>query len=469
MISRDMKRKIDMIMDILWDTGNLGAVDALEYITSLMFIRLMDERLMNKIEENELSWSAICKCEPNEMPEHIQQSVSWSVKTLRQGERSVFKKGIKELEFKNLSAHALRSIVDIIDTMDLSGRDVMGDVCEYLLNKGGDAARRGQFCTPSHIIDMIVEMMKPSVEDRILDPAVGTAGFLLSSALYIIKHHALNEITEDERKHFCTDMFTGYDIDLSMLRVGVMNMLLEGVEKPHILQRNVLSEDNKERETYSLILANPPFAGCVPEDCVSKDLLEFGGTERTELLFLVLCLKLLRIGGRCACIVPSGALFGTTETHVAIRRELVENQKLVAVIAMPSGVFRPYTRTNTSVLIFEKTNAGGTDHVWFYDMKADGYSLDDRRSEIEDNDIPDILKRYSDREAEMGRARTEKSFMVSRKELAENDYILSVKKYREMDCVAEEYPTAFEIMSNLRELDEQIAQTMDEIEDMLGM
>ena len=468
MISRDMKRKIDMVLDILWEAGITSTVVALEQITCLMFIRLLDERSMNDADKHEAGLRVLCELEPGERLLYIQQRVRSLEESCRWGANFAFELIRDAAELQNLSVRTLQSVVDVINSMDLSGRDVMGDACEYLLNKAGDVSRRGQFRTPSHIIDMVVELMKPSVDDRILDPAAGTAGFLLSSASYIAKHHEENGLTEEERERYRVELLSGFDVDLAMLRIGVMNMLLEGIDM-HIDHRNALFEDNEERERYSLILANPPFAGRVAADHVSKDLLDFGRTEKAELLFMILCLKMLKVGGRCACIVPSGALFGTTETHVAIRRELVEKQKLSAVIAMPAGVFRPYTRVNTAVLIFEKTNAGGTDRVWFYDMEADGYSLDDRRSEIADNDIPDIIARFSAREVEEGRARTEKSFMVSKEEIKANGYVLSVRRYREAGNIMEEQPTTFEIMSNLRELDEQITQTMEEIGEMLGM
>lgn len=264
------------------------------------------------------------------------------------------------------------------------------------------------------------------------------------------------------------DMFHGYDMDRTMLRIGAMNMMTHGVENPFIEYRDSLSDQNPDKEMYSLILANPPFKGNLDIDTVSTDLLKVCKTKKTELLFLALFVRMLKIGGRCACIVPDGVLFGSSNAHKAIRKEIVENQRLEAVISMPSGVFKPYAGVSTGILIFTKTDNGGTDQVWFYDMTADGFSLDDKRTEIKDNDIPDIISRFKNLEAEKDRKRTDKSFMVSKKEIADNDYDLSINKYKEVEYVAVEYPPTSEIMANIREIEKQISKEMDELEKLLS-
>ena len=262
-------------------------------------------------------------------------------------------------------------------------------------------------------------------------------------------------------------MFYGYDMDRTMLRIGAMNMMTHGVESPFIEYRDSLSDQNPDRDKYSLILANPPFKGSLDADSVSADILKVCKTKKTELLFLALFLKMLKVGGRCACIVPDGVLFGSSKAHQSIRKEIVENNRLEAVISMPSGVFKPYAGVSTGILIFTKTNHGGTDNVWFYDMKADGYSLDDKRTQIEENDIPDIIKRYHNLKDEHDRNRTEQSFFVPKQEIVDNDYDLSINKYKKIEYVPVEYPPTAEIMSDIHELEMQISEGLAELEELL--
>lgn len=252
-----------------------------------------------------------------------------------------------------------------------------------------------------------------------------------------------------------------------MLRIGAMNMMTHGVENPFIEYRDSLSDQNPDREMYTLILANPPFKGNLDSDTISTDLQKMCKTKKTELLFLTLFVRMLKVGGRCACIVPDGVLFGSSKAHQAIRQEIVENQRLEAVISMPSGVFKPYAGVSTGILIFTKTGHGGTDDVWFYDMTADGFSLDDKRTEIKDNDIPDIIRRFKNLESEKDRKRTDQSFMVSKQEIVDNGYDLSMNKYKKIEYVATEYPPTSEIMANIRALEKQIGLEMDELERLL--
>ncbi|MBO4887301.1 MAG: N-6 DNA methylase [Firmicutes bacterium] len=302
-----------------------------------------------------------------------------------------------------------------------------------------------------------------------IDPAMGSAGFLLSSANYVNDHQKKELMKTENMKYFKTGMFSGFDTDQSMLRIGAMNMMLHGVEDPNIKYQDSLSSENTERDVYSLIMANPPFTGSVFQEEISKDLLALCKTKKTELLFMALFIKMLTIGGRCASIVPDGVLFGSSTAHKALRKELVENQKLTAVISMPSGVFKPYAGVSTAILVFTKTNAGGTDKVWFYDMKADGFSLDDKRSPIEQNDIPDIIERFNHLDAEESRERTEQSFFVSKEEIASNDYDLSINKYKKTEYKPIEYPPTEEILAEIEKLNTEVEKETLELKRLLGL
>ena len=303
-----------------------------------------------------------------------------------------------------------------------------------------------------------------------IDPACGTSGFLVAASEYLKDNRKEDVFFNRQNKdHYMNHMFHGFDMDRTMLRIGAMNMMTHGVDNPFIEYRDSLSDQNPDREKYSLILANPPFKGSLDYDSVSTDLLKVCKTKKTELLFLALFVRMLKVGGRCACIVPDGVLFGSSTAHKAIRKELIENQRLQAVISMPSGVFKPYAGVSTAILIFTKTGHGGTDNVWFYDMKADGFSLDDKRSEVKENDIPDIIKRFRNLDGETDRKRTEQSFFVPKQEIVDNDYDLSINKYKQIEYVAVEYPPTQEIMADLREIEIKIGEEMDELERLLGL
>jgi type I restriction enzyme M protein len=315
----------------------------------------------------------------------------------------------------------------------VEGKDTKGDLYEYLLSKLSQSGTNGQFRTPKHIINLMVTMMKPTPKDTIIDPACGTAGFLASSVEYLMKHYG-KEIGSDHElsEHFNNEMFSGNDTDSTMLGISAMNLILHEVASPNLNRIDSMSTEYTEEEKYSLVMANPPFKGSLDYDQVSPSLLSIAKTKKTELLFISLITRLLKVGGRTAVIVPDGVLFGSSNAHKAIRKEIIENQKLEAVISMPSGVFKPYAGVSTGILIFTKTDDGGTDDVWFYDMTADGYSLDDKRNKIDDNDIPDIQKRWDNLEAEKVRKRTEKSFFVPKDEIVSNDYDLSLNRYKEI-------------------------------------
>lgn len=499
MITGEMKNRVDSIWDTIWTGGITSPITVLEQITYLMFMKLLDDNQLKAeananvlgvplkrkvfqdgicvISENprieteykNLRWSVFHNFEPGEMLTNIQTYVFPFIKTIGEGKDTAFSRYMKDTVFLIPTAKVLAKVVDGIDAMDMSNKDIMGDVYEYLLGKIAAAGENGQFRTPRHIIDMMVQMMKPTLKDRILDPAMGSAGFLLSSTRYISEHQAQELMKTENQKKYKEELFSGFDTDQSMLRIGAMNMMLHGVEDPNIRYQDSLSSENTERDAYSLIMANPPFTGSVFQEEISKDLLALCKTKKTELLFMALFIKMLKIGGRCASIVPDGVLFGSSTAHKALRKELVENQQLIAVISMPSGVFKPYAGVSTAVVVFTKTNQGGTDKVWFYDMKADGFSLDDKRSPIDKNDIPDVIARFNNPEAEQDRERTEQSFMVPKEEIIENGYDLSINKYKKTEYKPIEYPPTAEILKEIKELNRQIEKETEELERMLGV
>ena len=405
----------------------------------------------------------------------VQEWVFPFIKNLHGDKNSAYSKYMDDAIFKLPTPLLLSKVVDALDEIyrlmsESQAVDVRGDTYEYLLSKISQSGLNGQFRTPRHIIRMMVELMAPKADDVICDPACGTSGFLVSAGEYL-KETRKEEIFFNRQKkdHYMNHMFFGYDMDRTMLRIGAMNMMTHGIASPFIEYRDSLSDQNPDKEKYSLILANPPFKGSLDADTVSADLLKICKTKKTELLFLALFLRMLRIGGRCACIVPDGVLFGSSTAHKAIRKELVDGNRLEAVISMPSGVFKPYAGVSTAILIFTKTGHGGTDNVWFYDMTADGFSLDDKRSPVTDNDIPDIIARFRNLEAEKDRRRTEKSFFVPKAEIVDNGYDLSINKYKETAYKPVEYPPTGEIMAELRELEMKISEEMAALEEMLGL
>ena len=335
------------------------------------------------------------------------------------------------------------------------------------MGKMAASGTNGQFRTPRHIIRMIVEMMEPKAQDYICDPAMGSAGFLVEAVKYIKEQGEMAQYAAKEIQHIKTSMINGYDTDQTMLRIGAMNLLLHDITAPELAWRDSLSEQNDDERCYSLIMANPPFAGSLDKGNVNKKILAYANTSKTELLFLAQFVRSLEIGGRCASIVPDGVLFGSSKAHLAIRKEIVDHQQLRAVISMPSGVFKPYAGVSTAVLVFTKTNSGGTDKVWFYDMKADGYSLDDKRSPISDNDIPDVVARFRHLEAESGRSRKEQSFLVPVEEIRMNDYDLSINKYKEVEREKVEYEPVADILARLEKTESEYLKSYSELYKML--
>ena len=498
MITGELKNKIDGLWDIFAAGGLVNPLDVVEQITYLMFIKDLDDADNKRSKEaimlgiphntifkdevmvndrpvngNLLKWSVFHDKPAGQMYSIVQDYVFPFIKNLHGDKDSAYSKYMGDAIFKIPTPLLLSKIVEALDGIyDVMSRmqeaDTKGDVYEYLLSKIAQSGLNGQFRTPRHIIKMMVDMMRPCPTDTICDPACGTSGFLVTAGEYLRENHH-NEIFFDKKNkdHYMNKMFFGYDMDRTMLRIGAMNMMTHGIDNPYIEYRDSLSDQNPDKEKYSLILANPPFKGSLDADIVSADLLKVCKTKKTELLFLTLFLRMLHQGGRCACIVPDGVLFGSSTAHKAIRKEIIENNKLDAVISMPSGVFKPYAGVSTAVLVFTKTGHGGTDKVWFYDMKADGFSLDDKRTEITANDIPDIIERFHNLDKEVDRERTEQSFFVDKTEIVGNDYDLSINKYKKTEHVPVEYPPTSQILAELNALENEIAQGLKELGELL--
>ncbi len=499
MITGELKNKIDGMWDVFASGGLVNPLDVIEQVTYLMFIHDLDdtdnirakESAMlglsyksifaeevyigdRKIDGSQLKWSVFHDFPASRMYTVMQEWVFPFIKNLHGDKNSAYSKYMDDAIFKLPTPLLLSKVVDCLDDIyalmaEVKDIDIRGDVYEYLLSKIAQSGRNGQFRTPRHIIRMMVELMQPKPDDIICDPACGTSGFLVTAGEYLKEKHK-EEIFFDRQKkdHYMNHMFHGFDMDRTMLRIGAMNMMTHGVENPFIEYRDSLSDQNQDREKYSLILANPPFKGSLDADTVSADLLKICKTKKTELLFLAAFVRMLKVGGRCACIVPDGVLFGSSTAHKAIRKEVVEENRLEAVISMPSGVFKPYAGVSTGILIFTKTGHGGTDNVWFYDMTADGFSLDDKRTPVTENDISDIIERFHNFAKEEGRERTEKSFFVPKQEIVDNDYDLSINKYKKVEYVAVEYPPTREILANIEAIEVEIAKEMAELKRLLG-
>lgn len=499
-ITGELKNKIDSLWEIFWTGGLTNPLDVIEQMTYMMFIRDLDdsdnmhakEAAMlglpyksifagevkigeRSIDGNQLKWSVFHDFPAAKMYSVMQEWVFPFIKELHGNKESAYAKYMSDAIFKVPTPLMLDKIVTSLDDIyeqmaQLKKADTRGDVYEYLLSKLATAGVNGQFRTPRHIINMMVELMQPKPDEVICDPACGTSGFLVAASEYLKKNRKEDVFFNRQNKnHYMNDMFHGFDMDRTMLRIGAMNMMTHGVDNPKIEYRDSLSDQNPDKDKYSLILTNPPFKGSLDYEIVSADLLKVCKTKKTELLFVALFLRMLKVGGRCACIVPDGVLFGSSNAHKSIRKELVENNRLEAVISMPSGVFKPYAGVSTAILIFTKTGHGGTDKVWFYDMKADGLSLDDKRSEIKENDIPDIIARFRNLEAEADRERTEQSFFVPKEEIVENAYDLSINKYKKVEYVPIEYPSTQEIMTDLHEIEMKIGEEMAALEELLGL
>lgn len=496
MITGEIKNKIDKIWDAFWTGGITNSLTVLEQMTYLFFMKMLDDAQVKKeasaavlgieLEEPtfksgnwhnpdtdrevpyaDLRWRTFINFEPERMFNTIRNDVFPFIKNLNDGKDSAYSRFMENAVFLVQSPRTLVKIVEGVNSLDMNNRDTMGDVYEYVLGKMAASGNNGQFRTPRHIIRMMVELMQPTLKDTICDPAMGSAGFIVESAKYIKERYEKELLKQEYSNHYKNEMFHGFDTDQTMLRIGAMNLMLHGVENPDIRYLDSLSTDNTDTDSYTLCLANPPFAGSLDYEAASKTLLAITKTKKTELLFVALFGRMLNVGGRCASIVPDGVLFGNSAGHKAIRKELIDNQRLQAVISMPSGVFQPYSGVSTAILIFTKTNAGGTDKVWFYDMKADGFSLDQRREEVKENDIPDVIARFSDLKAEENRTRKDKSFLVPVEEIRNNDYDLSINKYKEVERVKVEYEKPSVILGRIKTLENEINSALSDLEKMM--
>lgn len=516
MITGVIKNKIDKIWTDIWAGGLTMPFKVIEQITYLMFIRSLDQKeiknekkaaafkmrgIKGKVEmifpESEsgqsMRWSKLKDADPEVIFKTLRVKVFPAIKEMKYGRipdvdetgevipipddptkdngmQSAFTKFMKDALFEIPTAEVVTKVITGLEDLyqhDIQELDMQGDLYEYMLGKAASSGTNGQFRTPKQIRDMMVALIDPNPDDMICDPACGTAGFLISAAEHIRAKYG-DKMTDEQWNSFNSTMFSGFDTDMTMLRISAMNLMLHSITHPTIDYKNSVSEKNDIDSEYTVCLANPPFKGTVDAETISTSLKAVTNTKKTELLFLALFLRMLKKGGRCACIVPDGVLFGSSKAHQAMRKELIENHTLQAVISMPSGVFKPYAGVSTAVLVFIKTGMGDTDNVWFYDMQADGFSLDDKRSEVKENDIPDIIARFHNLEGEKERARTEKSFFVPKQEIVDNGYDLSINKYKKVEYVAEEYPPTSEILASLKARQAEIDKGLAELERMLG-
>ena len=509
MVTGVIKNKIDKIWTDIWAGGITNPLTVIEQLTYLMFIRSLDEKEL-ELEEfanmtgdtadlifpqseigQAMRWSKFKDRDSREIFDLISQCVFPAVKKMKYGKlpdfdekgelieipdredgeqvQTAFTRYMDNAVFVIPNPQVLQKIITGLDDLyehDIADLDMQGDLYEYMLGKLSTAGQNGQFRTPKHIREMMVELVAPTPDDVICDPACGTAGFLVSAAEFIRRNYE-KTMTDEQWQNFSSKTFTGYDTDQTMLRISAMNLMLHSITNPDIDYKDSVSKQNNVSGKYTVCLANPPFKGTVDAESIHDNLKAVTNTKKTELLFLALFLRLLQKGGRCACIVPDGVLFGSSKAHKSIRKELIENHQLKAVISMPSGVFKPYAGVSTAVLVFVKTDAGGTDNVWFYDMKADGFSLDDKRSEVAENDISDIIARFRNLDGEKDRGRTEQSFFVPKQEIVDNDYDLSVNKYKKTEYATVEYPPTSEIMADIDGLYKEFGGVLTDLKNML--
>lgn len=492
MITGEIKNRVDQIWDTFWTGGITNSLTILEQMTYLFFMKMLDDAQTDReaaagifggqienpvfkmgemwhnpdtdrdVPYESLRWHVFKNYEAEKMFNTVRNDVFVFIKDLGGAKESAYSRFMQNAVFLIQNPRTLTRVVDGINELDMNNRDTMGDVYEYILGKMAASGTNGQFRTPRHIIRMMVNLMAPTLKDEICDPAMGSAGFIVESAKYIQEHYRKELLKKENSDWYRNGMFHGFDTDTTMLRIGAMNLMLHGVDAPDVKWQDSVSDQNTDANKYTLCLANPPFAGSVDGQVIAKTLTAIAPTKKTELLFLALFVRMLRTGGRCASIVPDGALFGNSSAHQAMRKELVDHQRLQAVISMPSGVFQPYSGVSTAILIFTKTNAGGTDKVWFYDMQADGYSLDQKRTEVPENDIPDIEARFFEQSREENRTRKDKSFLVPVDEIRNNDYVLSMSKYKEVEREVVSYDKPEVILDRIDNLESEISAAIKE-------
>ena len=504
MLTGNLKNQVDKVWSRFWSGGMANPLEIIEQITYLLFLKRLDDlqtlaenksrRLKKPIEQNffpkgkeKLRWNNLKNLAPEEMYNIVDKEAFPFLQYLGKDESSYIKH-MQGARFTIPSPKLLSDAIDLLDKIPMEERDTKGDLYEYMLGKLSSSGQLGQFRTPRHIIQLMLKLTAPTIKDTICDPACGTCGFLVNASEYIRDKYPETLSNKKERDHFNNLMFNGYDFDNTMLRIGNMNMLLHGVENPNINYRDSLSEDfSSEQEKYSLILANPPFKGSLDNDSVAKELLKIVNTKNTELLFLALFFRILKPGGRAAVVVPDGILFKNSNANKELRKLLIEDQKLEGIISLPSGIFKPYSGVSTSILLFTKTNSGGTDNVWFYKVKADGWSLDDQRlpllnekklgvepeiqlteEEINKNNLPDIISRWNKRnKEEIKRSRKEQSFLVNIEEIRDKNYNLGFNNFQEFIYEKKNFKSPKELIKDLKEIDKEIQLEMKKLEEEL--
>lgn len=506
MITGEIKQKVDSVWQTFWDGGFTSTITILEQMTYLFFMKLLDDKQIkeesnanlfgvklqnatfpdDEVWENpeteinpatgkrklipyrQLRWSVFKDLEPKQMLERVRNDVFAFIRNM--GDKSsAYSSAMRDTVFLITDARMLARIVDGIGKLDMSDMDMMGDVYEYMLGKMAANGTNGQFRTPRHIIRMMVEMMKPTLQDTICDPAMGSAGFIVEAAKYIHEHEETALYKKDNLRRYKSEIFNGFDSDGTMMRIGCMNMMLHDVDNPQILKHNSLSDENNDTNKYTLCLANPPFAGSLNEEDIATSLKSTVKTKKTELLFIALFMRMLKAGGRCASVVPDTVLTGDAKAYIDIRKALIDNNCLQAVINMPSGVFQPYSGVSTAIIIFTKTGTGGTDKVWFYDMRADGYSLTTQRTpQPDNNDIPDIIARFGNLDSEAERSRKDQSFLVSVDEIREAGYNLNYKRYHEVEREAVVYEAPEDIIARIKERQTKIDAAFIEFQKLLN-
>lgn len=459
-------------------------MEVIKQITYLLFIKRLDDLEIAKEKkanitckpiadpifnesEQELRWSNFKNLEAGVMFDLVRTKVFDFMKTLG-GEDSAFAKYMRNAYLAIPTPVVLEQVVSMISAIPMEDMDTKGDVYEYMLSKLSTSGDNGQFRTPRHITKLMARLMKPTPEDVVCDPACGSAGFLVAVSEYLREHYSQAFYDKKFVEFYKNDMFHGGEFDETMISISAMNLMLHGIDNPDLYDKNSLEEDYDIADRFSLVLANPPFKGSLESSTVAKSLSNIVKTKKTELLFLALMLRILKIGGRCAVIVPDGVLFGADKAAVGIRQNIIDKQKLEAVISMPSGVFKPYAGVSTAILIFTKTESAGTDQVWFYDMKADGFALNDKRTPTPDNDdTEDIIARWQNPDGEKSRTRLDQSFLVPADEIRANNYDLSINKYKETVYEQKQYDAPEVILKRLEKLDLEIMNVRKELEGML--
>lgn len=494
MISGELKSKVDRVWEAFWTGGISNPLSAIEQITYLLFIRRLDDlqtlkenranTLQSAIEspiyapdQSNLRWQNFKNLDAQSMFNVVKDDVFPFLKNYAASmdgpDGSTYSVQLRDALFNIPTPALLRKVVDLLDDIPMADRDTNGDLYEYLLSKLSTAGVNGQYRTPRHIIDLMVDLVEPSPSDEICDPAVGTAGFLVAASEYVRRQHPEALSDKAQRGHFHRSMFHGYDNDQTMVRIGAMNLLMHGIEQPDLTRQDSLSEPLPDTpglasEKFSLILANPPFSGSLDGDTVAADLQRVVNTKKTELLFLAAILKLLKVGGRAAVVVPEGVLFGSTIAHRALRKILVEEQRLEGIVKLPSGVFKPYAGVSTAILLFTKTNSGGTDNVWFFDVQADGLSLDDKRQPVDSNDLGEVRLRWAERYGtELARTRAESSFCVPVEDIAARNYDLSMYTYRETTYAKVAHEDPAHILEDLLRINAEIQSGLEDLKAQL--